>query len=158
MTKTRKQSKKDKEKSDKNPEKSLDTINPSGEKDDIEKETKTDSDPDIETGDDTVEKETISKQEFDEFRNHTTKILENLQILMLEKHTAESHVPPKSKNEEEKSKLKIPEEEKLVFTRKELQEIVNQQLQVAGVTTNIPQIRRTSRPYPPEFDLIPYPK
>ena len=29
---------------------------------------------------------------------------------------------------------------------------------MAGVTTNVPQIKRTGRPYPAEFDLVPYPK
>lgn len=36
--------------------------------------------------------------------------------------------------------------------------MINQQLQVAGVSTHAPVSRRTGKPYPPFYDEVPYPK
>ena len=54
-------------------------------------------------------------------------MFESLQNILLEKHTAESNSPPKIiKNKETSTfKPKVQEEEKLAFTKKELQEIIH---------------------------------
>ena len=64
----------------------------------------------------------------------------------------------KKKKEVQCSTDEVSKTETLSLTREEIQEIVNQQLIMAGAKVDPNTTKGCGRPYPPHFDLVPYPK